>query len=638
MHENARRFDVDALLSIARLSSPRLSSKGDIAFSAVIPDLGANKNRPEIRVVWREGGESYYQGEGDSMPSWSPDASKLAFASRRGSGKGEKGSGLYIVGRGGEPRRVAWFTHGVSELGWASATKVYVVAPVADEKTRDKDGDYVATDRLPLWFDGSGLVAGLADQIHLVDAESGRTSRLTSEDLGVLTAEPCGNSIYYVTLRRWVDPLDTVVKSVPISGGEPETVLEGLTVSQLRCINGRLFMLAHKREIGLASHSKLYLLEDRGKTSCLTCGILDRNIWSIAGGFGGEPVIVYADRGRSVIAAVEGRVEDLVRGDMIVVQADSNGEEVVYIASSPTEPPEVYRFKGGDVERVSSINRWVVEEFRLYKPRRVEVEAEGEVVEGWYIEPEGEESKPLILFIHGGPKGMYGYGFYGEMQLFASEGFTVAYANPRGSDGYEEEFADIRGRYGDTDYKQLMKFLDAVVESSRVDEGKMAVTGISYGGYMTNVIVTKTSRFRAAVSENGIADWIADFWAADIGYWFDPDQIGGTPLDNLEEYVKRSPAFHAKNVNTPVMIIHSVEDYRCFIDQALAMHTALKVNGKESFLVVFTKGSHGHSILASPRHRRKRLELKLKWIKERLGLASTSDKGEAGVGGKNHRL
>jgi len=165
-----------------------------------------------------------------------------------------------------------------------------------------------------------------------------------------------------------------------------------------------------------------------------------------------------------------------------------------------------------------------------------------------------------------------------------------------------------------------MRFVEKVMDTYPVDRERTAVTGISYGGYMTNWIVTKTDLFKAAVSENGIADWIADYWASDIGYWFNPDQIGGTPLDNLERYVEKSPAYHAHNVKTPLLIIHSLQDYRCYIDQALAMHIALRTHKKESRLLVFKKGSHGHSVLAEPRHRKKRLELKIRWLKEKLGI------------------
>ncbi|MCE4611569.1 MAG: S9 family peptidase [Desulfurococcales archaeon] len=616
------RLGIDDVLRIARIHTVNLSIEGSVAYGLTVSDLEANKNRSEIRVRRPDGREAYLQGEGDSSPKWSPQGDRLAFISSREGGK-QKGSGVYVYGFDGEPRRVAWFKHGVSSLEWLDEGRLAVIA--YEEVKGEYDEDYVATDRLPLWYDGSGIVAGLRGQVYLVDADSGSTSKLTSEEHGVIALGVCGGRIYYATPRTWRDPLDMLVKSVDAEGAA-RVEAEGFTVGAIGCVEGKPVMTAHRRPRGLASHYRLYRLGPRG-AECLTCQALDRNVSGLAGEVEGGAVIVYKDSGRSVIARVPiegGGIEDLVRRDMFVVDAHAAGGRVAFIASTPTEPPEVYLLDGGRVERVSRVNEWLPRKATLSKPVRVEVEAGGDRVEGWVLLPPGAEEGrryPLILFIHGGPKAMYGYAFYPEMQLFASEGFIVAYANPRGSDGYSEEFADIRGRYGEDDYRQLMEFLDKVVKEFPVDASRMAVTGISYGGYMTNVVVTKTNRFKAAVSENGIADWIADYWASDIGYWFDPDQIGGTPLDNLEEYVKRSPAFNVDKVETPLLIIHSMEDYRCFIDQALAMHVALLSRGKESRLVVFRKGSHGHSVQAPPRHRRKRLELKLKWIKEKLGLA-----------------
>jgi acylaminoacyl-peptidase len=319
--------------------------------------------------------------------------------------------------------------------------------------------------------------------------------------------------------------------------------------------------------------------------------------------------------------AREKYIEDLVRRDGVIYTADSIGERVAYIFATPTQPTEIYLYENGSERRVTRVNDWLVREVKLYIPIYEPVEIGGEKIDGWVIVPEGEGRKPLILYVHGGPKGMYGYHFNPEMQLMASEGFIVAFCNPRGSDGYTEEFADIRGGYGEKDYEEIMGFLDRVIKKYPVDEGRMAVTGISYGGYMTNVIITKSDRFAAAVSENGIADWIADYWASDIGFWFDLDQIGGTPIDNLEEYIRKSPVYSVQKVKTPLLLIHSMEDYRCFIDQSLAMHVAMLTAGKESKIIVFTKGSHGHSMLAEPRHRKKRLSLKISWLREKLGLA-----------------
>ena len=615
---------VDDVLRLARPGAPRASRRGLLAVAVARPDPERNRVVSEILVSEPGEWEEYIQGEGLSTPDWSPSGA-LAFAGRIEAGKEEKGSGVYIAGpRGLRPRLVAWLRMGAWGLRWLDSGRLVVGSFEPRGWMYDGDGDYVATDRLPLWFDGEGLVAGRTRQLFLLDAWSGRVERLTSSSVGVSGFEACSGRIYYYEPRSWRDPLDHVLYELE-PGSRPRAVLEGLTISQLSCSHGRLYLVGHRRPIGIASHNRVFLLGPGGGLECLTCG-LDRNVWSAGEGPEGL-LVVYADRGRGVLAElVDGELRDYGLGDIVVYYASSGGGRVYALLSTPTRPPDIYLVAPGRMERVTRFNAWI-DEYKLAEPRRLEVEAAGDRVEGWVLlPPEGAPShggrRPLVLFIHGGPKGMYGYMFSYEMQLFAAKGFVVAYANPRGSDGYSEEFADIRGKYGDADYEQLMAFLDRVLEELRgeVDEAKMVVTGISYGGYLTNVIITRTRRFAAAVPENGVADWIADYWASDVGYWFDPDQIGGTPLDNLEEYVRRSPAFRAGSVETPVLTIHSMEDYRCFIDQALAMHSALLAAGKESVLVVFTRGSHGHSVRAAPRHRRKRLELKLAWIAEKLGL------------------
>ena len=618
-NRNSERLTIDDVVRLSWIGDFTLSSKGWIAYTSVKPDLDSNRNNVELHVI-ADGKDLFYSVDSASSLSWSNDSSRLAFVGRRGVKREEKGSGIYVVTPGGDPRRVAWFKHGVQAVKWWGDDKGLAALVVETNKEYyDEDGDYVALDRLPLWFDGEGLIAGMKTQVYLVDPESGVSSRVTREDQGVQLYEPCGDYLYYVTPADWRNPLKGVLKRLK-PGEEPEILVEGYSFGQLKCVEGELYVTAHKFEIGIASHYKLYRLVG-GELACISCRVLDRNIWRVAGHINGEPLIVYADHGSSLVARLgEDGIRDLTGRGMIVYDASSNGESFIFTASTPTSPVELYSYNNGAIEKVTRLNQWLSRKARLYEPVKLSVEARGDTIEGWVIDPGGKGSKPLILYIHGGPKGMYGYGFHPEMQLAAAEGFIVAYANPRGSDGYSEEFADIRGRYGEVDYEQLMAFIDEVTKRFDVDTEKMAVTGISYGGYMTNVIVTKTSRFKAAVSENGIADWIADYWASDIGYWFDPDQIGGSPLDNLEEYIKKSPVFHASRVETPIMIIHSMEDYRCFIDQSLAMHTALVMNNKKSLLVVFTKGSHGHSVRAEPRHRKKRLQLKFAWLKKTLGI------------------
>ncbi len=617
-----RPVTVEDLLRLAMFKEVRASPRGVIAYTLAKNDLGANKVVTELRLI-RDGAEHFIEVESPSGLRWSPDGSYLAFTGRRGVPEDRKGSGVYVWASGSDPRLVAWLEHGGRVLGWLSSEHLLIAyrEPVAG--LYDKDGDYVATDRLPLWFDSRGYVAGFKDVLGILAVGSGRLRALKAVENGLADAVPCGGRVYYAEPIDWRDPTTHKVVALDPTDGSEEVVAEGYDVGGLYCLCGRVFARMHRHEIGISSHYKLWSVEG---PRCVTCGWLDRAVREVAGASkDGNPVIIYPDRGQAILAEVlDSELQILAGEEAYVHTAHTEGGVTAYVMSTPTQPEELYVLEGEGGKRVTSVNSWLAEEAWLAQPEHISIEAGGDKIDGWVMLPRGEGPHPMILYIHGGPKGMYGYRFMGEAQLMVSNGFAVAYANPRGSNGYSEEFADIRGRYGEVDYEQLMAFVDEVIRRYPIDPSRLGVTGISYGGYMTNVIITKTDRFAAAVPENGIGDWVSDYWASDIGYWFNPDQIGGTPLNNLEEYVRKSPAFRAANVKTPVLIIHSAEDYRCFIDQALAMHTALVMNHKESRLVVFKKGSHGHSIYAEPRHRRKRYELKLRWFKEKLGVAGKS--------------
>ncbi len=607
---------VDDLIRMSTIEDIRVSTRGDIAFTVFRGDPDTNKVLNEIHILWRNGGggSAFLVGEKDSTPRWGPSG-LLAFSSRRG---GADGSGIFIWGGSGEPRRLAWFKHGIYELGWIDESRLMVTTAESIHRLYyDEDGDYMTTDRLPLWFDGRGLVAGLGSALYSVDVGSGKCEKLELKD-GICCPEICNGSIYYAIPMDWRTPFIHRLMRLDMNSGEKDVVLEGYSVGSIKCLGGRLYTLMHERERGLSSHYKLWTIHD-GSPECLSCGLLDMNLHIIAGDLDGGIVVTYADAGSMPLAVLKGGSLEVLDGERAWVHiAHAASGLVAYVMSSAARPQELYVYEGGEGRRITGLNRRLVDHAKLVDPIDEKVKVEDEIVDGWVMLPEGDGPHPLILYIHGGPKSMYGYRFHPEMQLMVSEGFAVAYANPRGSDGYSEEFADIRGKLGDLDYEQLMAFVDGVLEKYPVDPERLAVTGISYGGYMTNIIVTRTTRFKAAVSENGIADWILDYWTSDIGYWFNPDYFTGTPDTRLDDYIKSSPAFHVDYVETPMLIIHSMQDYRCTIDQSLTMHTALTTKGKESTLIAFKKGGHVHSLRAEPRHRRKRYEIKVKWLKEKL--------------------
>ena len=171
--------------------------------------------------------------------------------------------------------------------------------------------------------------------------------------------------------------------------------------------------------------------------------------------------------------------------------------------------------------------------------------SDGANIEGWLIKPYGwreGKSYPAIFDIHGGPRSKYGYAPMFEHQIYAAEGYAVVYANIRGSDGYDQEFADIRTRYGTRDYQDFMEMVDhALGAYDWIDQTRIAVTGLSYGGFMTNWVIGHTDRFRCALSQNSICNWVSFFGTTDIGFHFGPDQIGGDPWSNPEAYAEKSP-------------------------------------------------------------------------------------------------
>ena len=247
----------------------------------------------------------------------------------------------------------------------------------------------------------------------------------------------------------------------------------------------------------------------------------------------------------------------------------------------------------------------------------------GHEVEGWLMKPPEFDSKkkyPLILHIHGGPRGAYGNSFFHEFQILAAQGWAVMYINPWGSGGYYEEYqAALPGHYFEQDYDDLMKAVDVIIEQNKwVDKKKLGVTGGSYGGVMSNWIITHTDRFAAAVTMRTITNWISFFGCSDIGWTFGKTEIGGNFWEMEEEFMKRSPIRYVGNVKTPTQIIHSEEDYRCPMEQDEQLFTALKLLGVDTELIRFPNENHDLSRSGKPKHRVERLEHMVRWFKKYL--------------------
>lgn len=282
---------------------------------------------------------------------------------------------------------------------------------------------------------------------------------------------------------------------------------------------------------------------------------------------------------------------------------------------------EVYEMdrNGKNFKRVSKLNDEALKGKYIAKCNPINYESEGIQLKGWVLLPQNFNPKkkyPAVLDIHGGPRAVYGETFFHEMQAWVSKGYVVFFTNIRGSDGRGDAFADIRGRYGEIDYKNLMDFTDAVLKKyPNIDKKRLCETGGSYGGFMTNWIITHTNRFCCAASQRSIANWVSMTFISDIGFYFGPDQCDAKdPYLDTEDLWRQSPLKYAKGVKTPTLFIHSTEDYRCPLPEGMQMMQALAYQNVETRLVIFKGENHELSRSGKPLHRLRRLNEITDWF------------------------
>jgi len=310
---------------------------------------------------------------------------------------------------------------------------------------------------------------------------------------------------------------------------------------------------------------------------------------------------------------------------------DISARRCVYISVRNKGLQELYQLDmaTGEETQLTSFNKEWLETYDISYPEHyVYKNRAGVELDGFVIKPtDYDENKkyPAILDIHGGPKVVYGDVLYHEMQLWASAGYFVFYTNPRGSDGKGTEFANIVGeRYMNWDYCDFMDFTDKTLEIyPQIDDGKLGVTGGSYGGLMTNWIVGHTNRFKAAATQRSITNFVSKCLTTDIGYFHNLNQMGTDPWTDHETFWNKSPLKYADKVKTPLLFLHSDQDYRCYMADAFQMFTALKMFGIDTRMCLFHGENHELSRSGKPKNRLKRLEEITAWFDKYL--KSTKD-------------
>ena len=293
---------------------------------------------------------------------------------------------------------------------------------------------------------------------------------------------------------------------------------------------------------------------------------------------------------KSVVCEIEGNIDDF----------DVAGDIIVCVASGNTKLPEVCIVNGGKPEEVSAFNAGLIANKAMSQFERFDAANDNVNIEGYLMKPfnfDPAKKYPALLYVHGGPKSVFGCPYNHEMAYYSSKGYFIFCCNPRGSDGYGDDFADIRGKYGTIDYDDLMKYTDAVMQKyPQIDENRMGVFGKSYGGYMTDWITGHTNRFKCAVSRATIANLFTKGLTTDIGFYHNLYQQASSPWDNPDKLWWHSPLKYADKIKTPTLYIQGDVDYRTWTAEPLQMFTALKMHGFDSRVCLVHGENHFFNI------------------------------------------
>jgi acylaminoacyl-peptidase len=453
-------------------------------------------------------------GPSDKTPEWSPRGDQIAFTSRRTYGEGEKGAELWVfdLGRASEPKMILRLSGGIENIRWSpNGKKILFISNVGKH-----EDDVMAIERIPIWFNGKGYTYNIKSELFIIDPLTSNYRQITTEEHDVFFAEWCGKDGHIVFLSKdeMLRPYISDIYLIDLRNPEPIKLTEGsYTIWELACSpdGDWIAFRGHMLERGLATIPKIFMLniEDRSVSknynltypaeNSINCDLRGPSSLSKIQWVGDNIYFPLAVRGYVHLykSSLSGETEAVVEGEFVVDEFSIGVRHIAMTIMDAVSPKELYLY-GENLVRVTHFNDEFIEEMSLSRSEHfVFKSSDGKEIDGWIMKPKefkSGEKYPAILEIHGGPATAYGEGFMHEFHCLAARGYVVFYFNPRGSSGYEQDFRDIRGHYGEREFDDLMEGVDYVLKMfDFVDPERLGVTGGSYGGFMTNWIITHTN-------------------------------------------------------------------------------------------------------------------------------------------------
>jgi dipeptidyl aminopeptidase/acylaminoacyl peptidase len=613
-----RPFGLDEYLALQNVSEISVSADGlYVAYTVTSSDLKKDETRDIVWMQPTDGGDPLRMTSPDSnssSPKWSPDGRHLAVLSDR---KDDISQIWLLDRRGGDAQQLTEFKQEVDSFEWAPDSKSLLLV-AADPSPADLDEEELpnprpyVVDRLQFKEDYVGYLDRHRTHFYVIEVASRESRQVTFGDYD--DSEPAwspdSQKIVFVSNRTETPDrnrnTDLWIVDVNSDDEEPTQLTTGETAdaSPSWSPDGRTIIYTATVPDSLPVYAipQLTVISIDSRETSVNPSLVETQVFDPRYAPDGQSILAITEyRGEQNLVQIEtasGAVQSLIEGSDIVTEFDVAADGSIYpIVTKPQLPDEIFVLKDSELTQLSFVNKDVLDGVALASVEKHAYKSEdGTNIEALYVFPSGYKKNkkyPAILYIHGGPQQQWDFRFDYEAQMFAAKGYVVVLPNPRGSWGYGQAFADaIVQDWGGPDFEDVMAGMDFGIEQGWIDEDRMAVYGWSYGGMLTNHVITKTDRFKAAITVASATLYIANYGHDQYQRWWE-EELGLPWLpENREKYDRISPFYSLDKVTTPTLIVGGQDDWNVPIQNSEQLYIVLKRLGIPTELVVYPDQGH----------------------------------------------